>query len=401
MIRKSIALIVTLLFIGVSITSSTEPREIFGIAINGTLSSNSEDDYTNITEFDLWELLNDTSNGIQIPIDIRDRDEWRAERIDTPIPEHPRWYPFYLFCNATTLSKFLYQYYNCSVVIFGNRGYRSFIVTKILIANNFTGEIYNFPGGMDAWKKEGLPTAPGGIYNITVYETWELLNDTINGIQIPFDIRGKSVWNKGFIDTSYPEHIRFFNIDWIKNETLRQIFMQEHIGGELILYCGGGYSSLLANYELYYDNFTGTQYNMDGGFKAWKEAGLPIRNATPPILEIDGPQRVMVETIVTFTFNVTDNEEDVFWLLINWGDGSPIVYWNGPYVYGQPIKMNHSYAEKGVFNVSGKARDPYNESDWAYYKIHVPKSKNLWFKHWFDRFPKLQKILDILRLNIR
>ena len=45
------------------------------------------DDFININVHEAWEFLNDTSNGIQIPIDVRKDYEWNDERIDTPVPE--------------------------------------------------------------------------------------------------------------------------------------------------------------------------------------------------------------------------------------------------------------------------------------------------------------------------
>ena len=46
--------------------------------------------YTNITVEQAWNFLTNTSNGIQIPIDVRYDNEWAVEHIDTPAPENPR-----------------------------------------------------------------------------------------------------------------------------------------------------------------------------------------------------------------------------------------------------------------------------------------------------------------------
>jgi len=48
-------------------------------------------------------------------------------------------------------------------------------------------------------------------------------------------------------------------------------------GKAIVLYCGGGYRSALAAHNLSlmgYENVI----SMDGGFRAWKEAGLPIES---------------------------------------------------------------------------------------------------------------------------
>jgi rhodanese-related sulfurtransferase len=47
---------------------------------------------------------------------------------------------------------------------------------------------------------------------------------------------------------------------------------------ELILYCGGGFRSALAAENLQRMGYTNV-LSMDGGFTAWKEAGLPIAGA--------------------------------------------------------------------------------------------------------------------------
>jgi rhodanese-related sulfurtransferase len=44
---------------------------------------------------------------------------------------------------------------------------------------------------------------------------------------------------------------------------------------ELILYCGGGYRSALAADNLQRMGYTNV-FSMDGGWKAWKDAGAPV-----------------------------------------------------------------------------------------------------------------------------
>ena len=44
---------------------------------------------------------------------------------------------------------------------------------------------------------------------------------------------------------------------------------------EIILYCGGGYRSALAADNLQKMGYTNV-WSMDGGFRGWKEAGLPV-----------------------------------------------------------------------------------------------------------------------------
>lgn len=47
---------------------------------------------------------------------------------------------------------------------------------------------------------------------------------------------------------------------------------------EIVLYCGGGYRSALAADNLQKMGYTNV-ISMDGGFRGWKEAGLPIEKS--------------------------------------------------------------------------------------------------------------------------
>lgn len=241
-----------------------------------------------------------------------------------------------------------------------------------------------------------------GIINITVYEAWELLTNTSNGIQIPIDVRTDEEWNEGFIDTPYPECPIHYCLDLLKeNETLQE-FLDLYSGEEVILYCKGGYRSTIAAYILYYANFTGTIYNMLGGITAWIDAELPIRGDNQPNAPIiNGPQRVKKGTEVKFTFNSTDPDGDVIYYNISWGDNTTTQ--TDPYnVSGEEVTVIHSWNEKGTYNIKATAIDFYfNESAEGSIEIRVPKNKNILYQGWLERFPRLQKILDVLRVNSR
>lgn len=49
-------------------------------------------------------------------------------------------------------------------------------------------------------------------------------------------------------------------------------------GTELVLYCGGGYRSALAAENLGRMGYTRV-ISMDGGYRTWKEKGLPLSNS--------------------------------------------------------------------------------------------------------------------------
>jgi rhodanese-related sulfurtransferase len=387
---------------GASINALSENKNIFNI-VNNT-SQKVGNGYTNITVQEAWDYLNGTCNGVQIPIDVRRTwDEWYPERIDTPLPEHPRHFVLDLFQNSTTLPIFLERYAGLPVIIYCKGGYRSFQATKILVDNNFTGEIYNMVGGITAWKAAGLPITYGGFYNITVDDTWALCSKKNNGLQTPVDVRYDYEWNDGFIKTPYPENPIWYTLDLLKADDGKN-FSKEHIGKEVVLYCKGGYRSTIGSYILYYANFSGTVYNMLGGYTDWVDKGHPTRGDNAPSApNITGDIKVKKNTNVTFEFLSQDPDDDVLWYWISWGDGCPSIEWLGPYKSGVPVEMNHTFAEKGTYTISAQTRDPYgNESELSQLEIQVPKTKAVSFNmnllEWLinrfpNAFPTLRNIL--------
>ena len=135
--------------------------------INIELNSNG---YINVTALEAWELMNNTEDGRQIPIDIRRWDEYISERIIPPFPEDwPRWFPYELKSGGpgpiknegVFLQIFMRIYSNKEIIIYCRTGRRTGISAQILVENGFTGTIYNMVNGITEWKTEGLPTVEG------------------------------------------------------------------------------------------------------------------------------------------------------------------------------------------------------------------------------------------------
>ena len=141
---------------------------IFGATVNGTdigmkydhktdLLISDDRDIINITVQEAWDLLSDTENGIQVPIDVRTLLEWRDEHIDTPNPEDPKHHCLDDLQNETKLLEFMNTYEDQELIIYCLSGGRSLIAANILNQNGFSGVIYNMIGGITAWKAGGLP----------------------------------------------------------------------------------------------------------------------------------------------------------------------------------------------------------------------------------------------------
>jgi rhodanese-related sulfurtransferase len=174
--KKIISLVICLLFMTTAIVLAEANTSVLSkenmmtsneyvnpnLSINPTLNKG----YTNITVQQAYAFLTNTSNGIQIPIDVRTPSEWAIAHIDTPYPENPKHWPYLQM--GQNLSEFMELYKGKEVILYCKAGVRSFIATKLLIANNFTGIIYNMIGGIDAWIAAGYPTKPNSPPNTPV-----------------------------------------------------------------------------------------------------------------------------------------------------------------------------------------------------------------------------------------
>jgi rhodanese-related sulfurtransferase len=345
-------------------------------------------------------MTNDGST-IEIPIDVRRNDEWNPERIDTPIPEHPRHYNLHLLEDATLLQKFVDLYDGYDIIVYCKKGGRSWKAANLINDAGFTGTIYNMVGGITEWKASLLPTAPGGILNITVDDVELLCNNLDDGIHIPIDVRYDYEWYAGFIDTGpWPESPVWYPKPLIETTEGLADFLDIYQGNEVILYCKGGYRSLLSAYIIMGAEFNGTLYNMLGGITAWEDAGYPIRNNTEADEPtISGPKKAGAGVNVTFEISATDPEDDGVLFFIDWNDTTD-TGWIGPYYPGETVDVIHMFAEKGKYTISAKAKDYHgNESDWVTIDIKIPRTRTSVYnmlEMLFERFPFASTVLKYL-----
>ena len=125
---------------------------------NEIVLQNFNDCPINITVHEAWDLLTDTGNGVQIPIDVRYEQEWNYGFIDTPYPECPIRYEYDEFqYNASFLEWFINEFSGQDLVIYCGGGHRSLTVSTILCNAGFTGIVNNMLGGISTWISEGYP----------------------------------------------------------------------------------------------------------------------------------------------------------------------------------------------------------------------------------------------------
>ncbi len=355
---------------------------------------------TNLTVQEAWELLNG-SCSYEIPIDVRRNDEWNPERIDTPIPEHPRHYCLDRLQDATLLEKFMELYDGFDIIVYCKSGGRSWKAANIILNAGFTGSISNVVGGITEWKAQGLPTTMGGIYNITVDDVWELCTDTGNGIQIPIDVRTENEWNSGYLNTPWPECTVWYCKDLLETEEGLQAFLTTYECNEVVLYCKGGYRSLLSAYMIMAGNFNGTIYNMLGGITAWLAAGYPIRNNTQPDAPtVNGPSKGGAGAVLEYNLSTADAEGDAVYYIIDWDDNTTTE--EGPFAINVEYVVNHTYTNKGTYSIKAKAKDFYgNESDVTEFEVKIPRTRTNSFSLLSWLFERFQNVSQILRQLLR
>ncbi len=155
--KKDIKIIIFSFIIIITLTSYSV-ESIFDKGHSYSSTSFRQFDYIDITVEEAWNFLNDTSNGIQIPIDVRTDSEWKNEHIDTPEPENPMHHDYSEWNDDNILIQFISQYNGNEIIVYCRSGSRSISAINILIANGFNGIIYNMLGGINSWKAAGFPT---------------------------------------------------------------------------------------------------------------------------------------------------------------------------------------------------------------------------------------------------
>ncbi len=124
---------------------------------NSIYFSENLDGIIDINVNEAWSMLNNLSDGIQTPIDVRSDSEWWNERINTSYPEEPKHFPLTDLQNENGLQEFISLYNNTEIILYCKSGGRSSSAAIIVDNSDFNGTIYNMQGGITAWKEAGYP----------------------------------------------------------------------------------------------------------------------------------------------------------------------------------------------------------------------------------------------------
>lgn len=129
---------------------------------------------------------------------------------------------------------------------------------------------------------------------------------------------------------------------------------------------------------------------------------IKIQNNPPFKPYIDGPNYGMVDQTLTYEiFAIDPNNDDVFFW-IEWFQGCPGVFWQGPYESGEVVEFKYTWETPGNHVIKVKAKDNEDaESDVATLSISIPRTKatyDSFFMRLLDSYPLLKEaVLRLIR----
>ena len=341
---------------------------LFNVAAGETLP-----DYIDISVDEAWNLLSDTSNGIQIPIDVRTDSEWKSERIDTPFPEDPRHFTLSKLQTEEGLQEFISMYNGSDIILYCRSGGRSSSAAYIISQSNFSGTIYNMVGGITDWKSSGYPTKLGNTPPYTP--------DIPDGP----DICNINIFYNFSINISDPDEDAV-RAGWDWNN-------DDYVDEWTDFYASG--SKVMVTHKWTQPGVYPIKVLVEdrvGDYSSFSDTLIVTVNSPPIDLGIDGESSGKTGESYKYTLTCTDPEGDDVYYYIDWGDNTN-TGWIGPYKSGDSINISHIWTERGGYTIKAKAKDIYDaESDWVTLKVTMPIS--LYEKNrFFSIFEYLKEIL--------
>lgn len=347
-----------------------------GYTSESSIPQKLNDCHIDITVHDVWNLLNKTGNGIQIPIDVRFKYEWNEGFIDTPYPEHPRWYSLSMLKTEDGLQAFMDMYAGEDVILYCKAGSRSLEGSQILCDAGFIGTVYNMLGGINAWKAGGYPirtnTEPdapdingslqGGPGEELTYN-FSTTDAEADGVYFWID------WN----DSTTPEWTGPFAHD--EEITLTHTWEEE-----------GTYLIKAKAKDIF-----------DEESELAELVVSIVENQPPTAPTIDGPLGGKPGIEYEYTFISTDLDGDPVMYSIDWGDYN--TEWTEFVDSSEEITLKHIWIEEGEYTIKAKAKDIHDaESNWSEFEVTIPRHRlrfYLWYEWFLERFPLLERLFGI------
>ncbi|MDG6218517.1 MAG: PKD domain-containing protein [Candidatus Thermoplasmatota archaeon] len=323
-----------------------------------------------------WALLSNTSNGIQLPIDVRTDGEWLSQRIDTPFPEFPRHFSSEKI--STDYQEFLDLYDGNDIIVYCKSGARSKNAAIAISFGGFNGIVYNMLGGIDAWRNQGFPvkngntkpnnpTTPDGPSVFIVNTSIEFFTKAVDPDDDPVRY-GWDFTDDGIID------------QWTEYALSSTLISIEHR------------FSMTGTYQI----SVVAQDNVGSTSDPSEKLTIQVNENTPPsIPSITGPSQGTAGTSYEYAIVSTDPDGDDISYYIDWGDGNS-TGWTRLRPSDDPLLASHSWDEKNTFTVQAKAKDIHEaESDWATLEVTMPRAYNYpILMRLVNQHPFLQRILS-------
>ena len=162
-------------------------------------------------------------------------------------------------------------------------------------------------------------------------------------------------------------------------------------------WAGENPDSLDNSWYYYYGVFPTFDENMVFDETGYRK-GLLIRLAPKPP-GIMGPSTGVVGVDYNYTASTIYDINPPLYYKFDWGDGT-YTDWQGRYDSGEPCVMSHAWTEKGVYEVSVKAKDVDGwESDWSEpLSVSMPRNKVIntmpFFLRFLQPYPAMYQILQ-------
>jgi len=344
--------------LGPTVNSETsENEQMIDTFVNYDSSSNLGG-YTDITVQEARDLLTDTSNGIQIPIDVRTDSEWHNERIDTPYPEEPKHYCLLNLQDENGLQEFISTYNGMDIVVYCKSGGRSGSAVQIIDGSEFNGKIYNMLGGITAWKGAGFPTKTG---NQPPNQPDKPSGPITCNIEISYTFSTTT--------TDPNDDTIKYGWDW-NGDSIVDEWTSYYLPGTQVNMSHAWISTGTYNVKVIAEDNVGDQSNFSEALTVFISVNTP-----PDTPNITGPSSGKAGEEHQYTIGTIDSDGDDVYYFIDWGDGE-VEEWIGPCGSDEEITLSHSWDEKDDYTIKAKAKDVYDaESSWAILEVSMPKSK--------------------------
>ncbi len=310
--------------------------------------------YIDITAEEAWDLLSNSANGIQYPIDVRTTSEWEAERIDTPFPEFPRHIPKDDIIDDGDYQEFLNIYGGKEIILYCRTGGRSSNAASYISSRGFNGTIYNMLGGITDWKLESYPTKTGNnepnvptiidspsrcILNRSCLFSVQALDINDDPLRYGWDFNEDGVVDKWS--------------DYTPSDTVSEISYAFETYGEF-------------NVSVLAQDIVGSDSNFSNS------SAVRVNNP-PDTPVIKGRIIGKVGKSYEYSIVATDKDNDEISYLIDWGDGTT-EGWTRSKPSGEELITTYQWSEKNDFTIRVKAKDIFDEeSEWGTLDVQMPK----------------------------